>query len=276
MRFVSNSLPARSGQDKVAAFAPGGVLTGRCTWRCSAGNGKSTPPQVRFADGAYAVLPFRKSGSVVEWGIQSGWSLREDVPSVLALSDMRGRSRRRRGGCSWLCARTYRIRETADHGLTNRSSGRVRDKVPSSTPACAPLSSTVRRRIKRMLTISVRFKVAGHTEWREVPVEPSAYFWHDSDYPNSAWNVGSEPQHNCVAEILPLSSEEVLEEAVTLVLDKEAGDFKQCAYHFWGTREDWVCLVTSRIGATISKELIFSRQRSLYAKLLAGTASRPR
>ena len=32
-------------------------------------------------------------------------------------------------------------------GLTNRWSGRVRDKVPSSNAACAPLSSTVRRHV---------------------------------------------------------------------------------------------------------------------------------
>ena len=107
-----------------------------------------------------------------------------------------------------------------------------------------------------MISIEVRYKLAGASRWRYRRPKPSQYFLVDPDSPGGTWTIDSVPKHNRIEQLLSLAETDRLEQAVTRV-SSSGGKYLECAYHFWGNFEDYVCLVTRQRTAGVERELIF-------------------
>jgi hypothetical protein len=110
----------------------------------------------------------------------------------------------------------------------------------------------------QMLEVQVGYKQVDASDWHLVRLDPTDYFWRDPDQPGADFEVDSEPEHNHVAELLPPDVIDRLQYAFTRVIDAINGSSYECAYHFWGGLNDYVCLVTCQQQAATGKELIFS------------------
>lgn len=109
-----------------------------------------------------------------------------------------------------------------------------------------------------MLEIQVGYKQADAPEWHLVRLDPCDYFTRDPQLPEADFEVDSEPQHNHVAELLPPDVIDGLQYAFTRVVDAINGSCYECAYHFWGGVNDYVCLITRQRQSATGRELIFS------------------
>lgn len=108
-----------------------------------------------------------------------------------------------------------------------------------------------------MLDIQVGYKLVEAADWHLVRLDPSDYFRRDPARPNADPQVGGQPQHNHVAELLPPDILDRLQHAFTRVSDAINGASYECAYHFWGSANDYVCLVTHQQESGTRRELIF-------------------
>jgi hypothetical protein len=106
-----------------------------------------------------------------------------------------------------------------------------------------------------MLDIQVGYKLLDASDWHLVRLDPSDYFSRDSA--RADLQVASPPQHNHVAELLPPDIIDRLQHAFTRVSDAINGTSYECAYHFWGSANDYVCLVTHQQEGAMRRELIF-------------------
>lgn len=109
-----------------------------------------------------------------------------------------------------------------------------------------------------MLTINVQYKLLGDSNFSDFMIEPRNYFWRDMDNPAEPWEFDSEPIHNHVADLLNLDDQQILEYASIHVRNTKTGDYQECAYHFWHSRDDYACLVTHSSAGRICRELIIS------------------
>ena len=107
-----------------------------------------------------------------------------------------------------------------------------------------------------MISIEVRYKLVGASQWHRRQLTPSEYFWADPDSSKHTWDVDSVPKHNQVGELLSIGAADELELAITRV-SNSIGEYFECAYHFWGSSEDYVSLVTHHREEGTRKELIF-------------------
>jgi hypothetical protein len=106
-----------------------------------------------------------------------------------------------------------------------------------------------------VLEIEVRYKKPGVTAWEALRFSPSEYFWRDPDQPNGPWTFDDVTNHLHVAELV---KDQPIEFGVTRVTDVSSGSYIHCAYHYWGGKEDFTCVVTRSTPDGISRELIFS------------------
>lgn len=107
-----------------------------------------------------------------------------------------------------------------------------------------------------MLDIQVGYKLLDASDWHLVRLDASDYFSRDSALAADL-QVASPPQHNHVAELLPPDIIDRLQHAFTRVSDAINGASYECAYHFWGSPNDYVCLVTHQQDGATRRELIF-------------------
>lgn len=106
-----------------------------------------------------------------------------------------------------------------------------------------------------MLEIDVRFKAADDEEWTVLELSPEEFFWHDPDAPDGPWDFDSVTEHLHVARLIPGTPVKFAKERVT---DLETRNFQECAYHYWGGPEDYVCIVTHSCAGKVSRGLIFT------------------
>lgn len=109
-----------------------------------------------------------------------------------------------------------------------------------------------------MLDIQVGYKLVDPSEWQLVRLDVADYFWRDPKGPEAELEVDSATQHNHVIELLPADIIDRLQYAFTRVSDAINGSYYECAYHFWGSAYDFVCVVTHHVESRTGKELIFS------------------
>lgn len=107
-----------------------------------------------------------------------------------------------------------------------------------------------------MISIEVRYKLIGASQWQRRQMTPSEYFWVDPGCPNDMWEVDSITKHNHFEELLAIAEADQLEQGITCVTNSN-GDYFECVYHFWGGSENYVCLVTRHLKMTTARELIF-------------------
>lgn len=109
-----------------------------------------------------------------------------------------------------------------------------------------------------MLDIQVGYKLLEASDWLLVRLDPADYFWRDPEQPGAEWEVDSVPQHNSVTELLPPDIIDRVQHAFTRVSNAVSGSYYECAYHFWGRLDDYVCVVTHHLESQTGRELIFS------------------
>ena len=109
-----------------------------------------------------------------------------------------------------------------------------------------------------MLSVEVRYRQKGESGWQAFAVDPLHYFWSDPDNPARPWEVDSVPKHNDVHELLPLVAPGSLQTVITRVSDSQSEDYFECAYQFWGSRHDYVCMISSQRAQRKERELVFS------------------
>jgi hypothetical protein len=110
----------------------------------------------------------------------------------------------------------------------------------------------------QVLDIQVGYKLVEPSDWQLVRLDAADYFWRDPDRPGVDFDVDSAPQHNHITELLPADIIDRVQYAFTRVSDAINGSYYECAYHFWGSIHDFVCVVTHHLESRTGKELIFS------------------
>ena len=108
-----------------------------------------------------------------------------------------------------------------------------------------------------MLNIGLKYQL-GRETWHEKYIHPQDYFWSDPDSSNNGkfYEVTDEPFHNNPSELIPISKRYQLSNIVTDVTHTISKERFRCAYSYWKSTENYVCLTAYWLKGVLSQELV--------------------